>query len=1042
MNIAGFSIQRPVTVLMGVLGAFVLGAIGFSQLGLDFFPDIDVPMVSVITQYHGTPPEEMEEFVTKRIEEAVATVENYKGIRSVSQEGLSVVTIDFEWGQDMEWAAFNIREKVDSVADALPDAAGRPLILRINPHVLIPVVTIDATGIDDMRKLRKLAEDEIKPELEKIPGVAAADIYGGLQREILVEIDWQRLAAYNLDVRTVEQALQRENLNIPAGFVTEGPREFAIRTIGEFDTVDQIKEVVVSTEAGRPVHLRDIATVRDTHKEVRSYARYNGRPSVSLSVRKESGGNTVKVSDAVHEALARLPEKLPPGVELKVTSDQADFIRDSLHNLYSVAIQGAALAVIIIFLFLSTVRGTLVVAVSIPLSVLATFAFMYFSGMTLNIITMGGLVLAIGRIVDDSVVVLENIFRHLERGEPVIDAAVSGTRELAMAIAAATFTDMCVFLPLLVIGGMVGAIFSPMSLVVMFGLFSSLVVAVTVVPMLASRLLTQTVIGRAQQPGPRGPVARVLDIWKAGFDGLERLYRRAASWALRRRAIVMILAAEIFIASLLMMRLAGFSFFPALDSGQIALGMEAPLGSSLDRTNQLAAELETVINDIPELKHMGVTVGQSAGAIGRIFGGTSGTRTANFAVSLVDLKQRQRTIWDVEDYLRQKVAQIPDVVVRFRETMGPPGAGGDLVVTIVGDDLDILSKLGQEARTRLIAVPGISETDLDWEPGSPEYQIVIDRQKAGRLGLTPAGIAHTIQAQVYGTRELTKFRERGDEYDITIRAAEADRDWIQDIKQISIPGPEDVLIPLANIASINLTQGPTQIVRDDRRRSISINATISDRDLKAVVDDVDPIMEQMQLPADYSYEFGGTEEERRESYAGMGVAFLLGLMLIYIILASQFESLIHPFVIMLAIPLELVGVFGALLLTGTYFSIMVFLGVLMLTGMVVSNAILVVQLIVLLRKRGIGGREGIVEAGAMRLRPIVMTTTTTIIAMTPVALSLGAGSEFWQALAIAVIGGLATSTLLTLFVVPVAYSITDDVVAFVYRLFGKQPDAT
>ena len=1033
MNVAGLSIKRPITVVMIVVAVFIIGFIGYRQLTLSLLPDMDIPVIAVITSYSGTPPEEVEQFITKPIEEAAATIENYDSISSTSQEGLSVVAVHFKWGQDMNWAAFNTRERIDPVSDRLPDAAGRPIVIKIDTDSLEPVITIQVAGIEDMRRLYDICRDDIKPELEKIVGVAAASVYGGLIREIRVVVDWQRLAAYELDVPKVEAALRNANLNMPAGFTTEGPREFTIRIVGEFDAVDQIKQVVVETDKGTPIRISDIATVQDTHKEVRTISRFNGKPSISLSIVKESGANTVKVSDAVREAIRKLPDKLPEGITLTPTSDQAKFVRNSLDNLYNVAIQGGCLAIIIIFLFLSTFRGTLVVAISIPFSILATLAFMYFSGMTLNVITMGGLVLAIGRIVDDSVVVLENIFRHLEAGEPVLEASVSGTRELAMAIMGATFTDMCVFLPLLFIGGMVGTIFSDMALVVMFGLFSSLVAALTVVPMMASRLLSQQSVQRKFEGRGRGPIAWALHGWKGLIDRLEAIYRRAAGRALRNRAAVLTGALGLFVACMVVGGLVGMDFFPSMDSGDVRLIVGAPMGSSVERTDDLAREVAAIIRQIPELQTLSLAIGTPEGAFGLMQGGD--VRTATFQISVGDIEDRDRSEDEIKDELRKKLAAIPDITAVFGGGHGPPGGGFEL--TIKGDELDILAELGEKLKTKLKPIAGLRDVDLNWTAGAPEYDIEIDLEKAGRVGLSAAQVAHAIDAQVGGTKELTKYREGGKEYDLTVRARPEDRKSIQDIRQLRIWAPNDALVPLTSIARITPRLGPSKITRQDRSRSITVTASVVDRPLTDLVADADEVVRTMGLPEDYTYEFGGTEEDRSEAFGGMGVAFLLGLMLIYIIIGSQFESLIHPFVIMLAIPLQMIGVLLALVLSGISFSIMVFLGVLMLTGMVVSNAILVVQLITLLRARGVTGPEAIVEAGARRLRPIMMTVMSTMIAMTPMALARGSGSEMWSGLATAVIGGLAASTLMTLIVVPCAYSVSEDMHDYFARLFTR-----
>ncbi len=1027
MNPAKFSISRPVTVLMGVLAVLVLGTAIFTQLKVDLLPDITFPVVAIMTSYPGTPPEEVEEFVTKPIEEAAAIVEDLKSIRSISREGLSAVVIEFDWGKDMDWAAFDAREKVDPVIERLPEGVHRPIIVKLDPGTILPVIALGVTGMEDMRRLREITNDDIKPELEKLPGVAAANIYGGLEREILVEVDRQRLSAYGLPVAQVESALRTENLNVPAGFTTEGPREFTIRVVGQFPCVADISDIVVAMRNDTPVYLRDVALVKDTHKEVRSYARVNGEPCVSLAIMKETTANTVEVSQMVREAIKTLPNKLPPGIEITATWDQAHFIQDALHNLYGVAIEGAVLAMLIIFLFLATLRGTLIAGISIPLSVLATFVLMYFGDMTLNIITMGGLVLAIGRIVDDSVVVLENIYRHVEDGEPVVHAATRGTGELAMAIVAVTLTTMCVFFPIIFVGGMVSVLFTPMALVVMFGLLASMVVALTVVPMLATRLMP----AYHEEIGPDQPtdglLFRVLAAFNRGFRGVAAWYRGAIDYCLNHRAIVVATAAGLFIASLMMLMLVGFEFFPKMDRGEVQVILETPVGSSVEHTNEIAHRVEAIVRQFPEAEITQCVVGEvGGGGLALMFGAVSGARQATLLASLVDRQERQRSTDDIKNELREKLAQIPGISYHFEDLTGA-GRGADVQITITGDELAVLSRLGTQALDSIKDVPGLHDLRLDWEAGSPEYQVFVDRDKAGRLGLTAGGIAHTIQTLVQGTRELTKYREAGKEYDITVRARESDREWIDVVKQTEIVTPSGAVVPLGEVATVRTVRGPTQISRDERRRSVCIQGSKSERALTEIMADVDERMQVMQWPEGYRYEFGGAEEDRQEAFAGMGLALLIGIVLIYIILASLFESLIHPFTIMLAIPLEVIGVFAALLLTGTSISIMVLMGVLMLTGIVVSNSILLVQMINILRERGLPLREAIVEGGGVRLRPILMTAIATLFAMLPLALALRAGSEMWQPLAITVIGGLITSTFLPLFVVPVAYSLFEQV---------------
>lgn len=1059
MNPARFSLNRPVTTYMAALAVILLGVLGLSKLKIDLLPDITFPIITVITRYPGAGPEEVEEFVTKPVEEAAAIVEDLKRIRSTSQDSLSLVILEFEWGTDMDNAAFDTREKIDPVVNWLPEDAHRPLISKMDPSTLMPVMEIQVTGVTDMTRLRKMADDIIKPELEKVEGVAAASIYGGLVREILVRIDRPRLDAYGLSVQQIENILRAENLNLPAGYTTEGSKEFTVRTIGQFQSVEEIAEIGIGVHNGTTIRLRDVAEVIDTHKEIRSFARLDGEPCVALSIAKESVANTVEVSDAVHEASKKLTDKLPTGVKLTATFDQAEHIKLSLRNLYAVAFQGAILAIIIIFFFLAAVRNTLVVAVSIPMSLIATFVLMYFADMTLNIVTMGGLVLAIGRMVDDSIVVLENIHRHIEEGEPVIRAALSATGEVALACTATTLATFAVFLPLLFAGGIVTELFTSMALVVMFGLAASLIVALTLVPLLCSRFMAGP-SQQAQTDGQKsgGDLSRVLSPrwflsviergmagFQQGFEWLTQVYLRAITWALDHRGITVATAGGLFIMSLMLMGSIGREFFPEMAQNELMVNVETSIGSSLEYTDQVSRKLEKIMEEVPELELVGSSGGELGAEAGMMMMGMGGggANSATLFAKLKPRSQRQRSYAEIEADLRERFAGVPGVTTRFGE-MGPGAMGGaDIEIVISGDELAVLNRLGVEVMERIADVPGLLDLDLSWRPGKPEYQVFVDRQKAGTYGITAYQVATTLQTLVRGTQELTKYREKGEEYNIKVRAAQADRAWIEKVKDATIVAPySGQVIPLTEITDIRPGVGPTSIGREERRRVVKVTAGKSpDRALTVIRDEVDarilPFSEGW--PSGYRYEFKGAEEDRREAFAGMGLALIMAIALIYIIMASQFESLVHPLTIMLAVPLELIGVVIALLLTGTAMSVMVFLGILLVTGIVVSNSILLVQMISLLRQRGMGVREAVIEGGRIRLRPILMTAFSTGLAMLPMIVAAREGAEMWQPLALTALGGLLSSTFLTLLVVPVAYSLFEDLSAWLGLSKSRPP---
>ncbi len=1019
MSLARLSVRRGVTVLMGMLAVLVLGVISWSQLKVDLFPDITFPVLAVYTIYPGAGPQEVEQYVTKPIEERCGLVKDIKHLSSTSQEGVSVVLLEFDWGTDMDDVAFDTREKVDQVIEQLPDDAKRPVLQKYDPQTVFPIMTMNVTGMNDLQELRKLTEDVVQPDLEKVEGVAAVDVFGGLEREVQVLVDRDRLAAYGLGVSDIQQAITAENLNVPGGTIEVGQREFTVRTLGEFRRPEDIEDIAIKVVSGVPVRLRDVAEVRDTHKEVRQTARFGGEPSVTLVIRKESGANAVQVAHRMRKAVQELNERLPQGLKVTEAYASADYIESALENMYSVAEEGAILAVIIIFLFLSSGRSTLVIATSIPLSLLVTAVLMRFSDMTLNMVTLGGLTLAIGRIVDDSIVVLENVYRHIEEGENPARAAVAGAGEVGVAIMAATLTTICVFAPLAVVGGLVGVMFSPMAKTVATALLASLVISLTVVPMASSRLLRPRAEGAAGNLLLR-VVQQALAAWERAYLRVERTYGRTVTWCLSNRATVLGLAVGIFIFSLFLAGLVGMEFFPHTDRGEIAMTLQMPVGTNIQTTDAMATEVEDLLLSYPEIIVLSTTVGEAGG------GTSSGdVRTASFQARLKPWRERERSTDDIIAEVRKKFGRRAGVQISFQSGMG--GGQSPIVITIYGDDLNELARLGDALLPKLKQVNGLVDARLNWERGTPEYQLLIDRQKAGTYGLSTAQIARSVRTLMRG-EETTKFRQAGKEYDITVRLPAATRQDIEQLKDLVLPGRDDARVPLTQVATIVETMGPTLVSRYERRRSVEIYADkVKERPLDAIVADCDAVLKAVGMPVGYSYEFRGSEEDRRESFSGLFISLGLGILLIYIILASQFESVVQPFIIMLAIPLEVIGVFVALLITGTPISIMVMLGILLLTGIVVSNSILLVHVVNLLRERGFSTREALVRGGELRLRPILMTALATLAAMTPMALALREGSDMWRPLGITVLGGLVSSTFLTLLVVPVAYSVTDQI---------------
>ena len=1040
MNIFQFGVRRPVTVLMMFLAVVVLGILLVGRVNIDLLPDVTIPVAMVTTVYPGAGPEEVEAEVTKHIEEAVGKVGGLKTLQSSSGDNFSVVVAEFEYGTDMDATLATIRDNLGQVSSLLPDDAEEPVVAKADPSAM-PVVFLGVSGGEDERALRELADHIVKRELEKVSGVAAVNVMGGLEREILVTVDRRRLEAYSLSVQQVAGALAAENLNVPGGRITTSQIEYDVRTLGKFRSVEEMGSILVGTRNGVPIRLCDVAQVSDTHKEQRTITRVNGKPGVTILVIKNTDANTVKVAGGVREAVSRLGPRLPKGVSAEVLLDTSEFIMHSVNNTKDVLIEGAILAVLVIFWFLGSLRSTVIVAMSLPTSVIATFLLFYFGDMSLNIVTLGGLTLAIGRIVDDSIVVLENIFRHLQRGGQPAEAAIEGSSEVGLAVAASTFTTVSVFLALLLTGGLVGQMFRPMAITFTFALLMSLVVAVTLVPMLCSRLLrrAQPTTGNTVGSGRLGRLfARWMELWEAF---LAR-YRGVLHWALAHRWAVIGIAVFSLVGSLALVPVVGISFIPKMDQSQFLVTVETPIGSSVQRTDQVVRSAERAIGDeVPEKKFVWAGTGYRGEM--SIQTGIMAVEEANqgsVAVRLVDRTERRRGQYQIMDAVRAEVRDLPGAKFRVTPLASLTGAK-PFELVIRGEDLRTLAALGEEAAERVAHVPGLYAVDLNWRAGKPEYHIQVDREKAAHFGLNTAAVATSLLTLLHG-KDVTQFTDRGEEYDITVRMPEKTRRDIRDIEDLVLPTPTGVQVPLRSVAQITLGSGPSNISRKNRSRCVIVQAQTTGRPLNEIIRDVDAQLAQMKLPTGYTYEYAGQEEQRKEAFANLWLALLIGIAFVYVILASQFESLIQPLTIMFAIPLEVVGAILALVVTGNPISIMAMMGIIMLTGIVVSNSILLVNQILIHRQRGMSRLEAVIEAGAIRLRPILMTASATIFAMIPMAMGIREGSEMFAPLARVVMGGLLTSTGLTLLAIPVIYTLFDDAGDAMRRALGRSQDTS
>ncbi|AZR72700.1 multidrug ABC transporter [Anoxybacter fermentans] len=1025
MKISDLSIKRPVTTIMMVFLVILLGLISLGRINLDLFPNLNFPVAAVITEYQGVGPHEIETMVTRPIENALATVTNIKSISSISRAGQSLVIVEFNWGVDMDFAALEMREKVDMIKRFLPDDVENPLIVKFDPS-MFPILQIGISGEEDLVSLKKTVEDKIVPRLERLEGVASVELTGGLNREILIEIDQTKLNNYGISLATVTQTLMMENMNLSGGQIVWGQRELLVRTTGKFKSIDEIKKILLPTSTGF-VALEDIAHIKDTYKEVQNLARLDGKPSIGLTIQKQTDANTVKVSNLVKEELKKIKAELGDKLEIAFLMDQSDFIKRSIGNVRTNAIVGGVLAVLVLLLFLRNIRSTIIIATAIPVSVITTFSLIYFGGLTLNMMTLGGLALGIGMLVDNAIVVLENIYRLRQEGLGRIEAASLGSREVGMAIVASTLTTAIVFLPVIFVKGIASELFKELALTITFSLLASLVVALTLIPMLSAKILKVS-----------KRVASSYENGKVYSGWIQEKYRKSLDWCLSHRLSVIILLIVLLLGSLALFPKIGAEFMPEMDEGEFTITARLPRGTVLEQTNQVVEEIEEQVMRIPEVE----TIFTNVGSAGQIISESS-PEVGKVMVRLKNLKARKRSTAEIIEELRQNL-RIPDTEISIEARSAYVGGENEAPISIKvkGNDLKVLEDLAVKISQEIAQIPGVREVKDSISKGRPELQIEIDRVKAAKFGLRVTQIASAIKTAIRGDI-ATRYEVDGQEYDVRVRLKEENRKSLSHIKNLLIPSPLGAKVPLSRIATFEISQGPKVINRENQVRYVEITADIYNADLRSVMKEIQRrLKENIQLPDQYEIEYSGQFEEMVESFKSLVFALLLAIVLVYMVMASQFESLLHPFIIMFTVPMAVIGVILGLFITGHRFSVPSIIGLIMLAGIVVNNAIVLVDYINNLRRKGLELREAILKAGPIRLRPILMTALTTILGLLPLALGIGEGAEAQAPMAVVVIGGLSCATFLTLYVVPVLYSLFEEMGNKVRRLFKKQYEST
>ncbi len=1088
MKLIDFSIRRKVTIAMFTIGIILFGMVSLSRLNINLLPELSYPTLTVRTDFEGAAPAEVENLVSKPIEEALGVVKNVQQVRSISRSGQSDVTLEFAWGTDMDFASIDVREKLDALQ--LPLEVDRPVILRFDPS-LDPIMryafyikdkkpdkseNVDYASyqkeesiskISKLKQLRRYADEQIKKDLQSALGVASIKISGGLEEEIEVAVNQDRLSHLGISIDQITQVLGAENVNLSGGRLEQGTQQYLVRTLNQFQSVDNIKNVVVSSQGGNPVYLKDLAEITQGYKEREAITRLNGQEAVEIAIYKEGDANTVNVARNVEAQMENISERLPEGMEMTKVFDQSTFISSAVSEVVDAGIIGGILAIIILYLFLRNLWATVIISLSIPVSVIATFNLMYGNDITLNIMSLGGIALGIGLLVDNSIVVLENIARHREMGKNPLKAASDGAGEVGMAVVASTLTTIAVFFPLVFVHGIAGQLFRDQALTVTFSLLASLVVAITLIPMLSS--LAGREKSKVEKPELKEPKTKVggwlrtariftfetvpsyfikggskvvsvisngamfvlnpmLNAFEKWFDSLEDKYPTVLRWSLRHRFAVIAFAFLSLVGSLMLVPQLGMELIPSLSQGEFNVEFSLPPGTPIEQTDRALQNVQQAARDIDPIRTTFAVAGTgnqmdaNPNQGGENWGELNVTLTSGAGRALEE---------STMDELRTDLQRIPGLNYKFSRpalfTFKTP-----VEVEISGYNLDDLKKVSDNILEKMSSEGRFADVKSTMEQGSPEIQITFDRPKAASLGLQVHEVADLVVSKVRGD-VATRYSWRDQKIDVLVRAKKQDRSSIEDIQNIIINPNSKSPVPLSTIANVQVATGPSEIRRAAQQRVAIVSANLNYGDLATAADKIRNIIDETAIPMGVQAQITGQNEEMADSFRSLLFALSLAVFLVYLVMASQFESLLHPFIILFTIPLALVGAILGLWVTGSTISVVVFIGLILLAGIVVNNAIVLIDLINQYRERGMNKIKAILEGGKSRLRPIIMTTLTTTLGLLPLAIGFGDGAELRAPMAITVIAGLIISTLLTLIVIPTMYAIMDR------KVYKKQP---
>ena len=1016
MSIYGSAVQKPITTMMVFIAIMVFGIYSLVKLPVDIYPDIEFPAITVLTTYSGANAADIETNISKPIEDALNTIDNVKTITSVSRDNISVVSLEFEYETDLSEAANDIRDAMGLLEDNLPDGADKSTIFKFSSS-MIPIQMYSITADESYEGLAKILDKRIINPLNRIEGIGSVMLMGKPTRQIRIEVNPRKLEAYNLTIEQIGGILQAENLNMPTGNIKMGQLNYPLRVEGEFQNSEQVKNVVLGNFNGQAIYLKDVAIVIDGPKEMTLDERINGKLGVRMMVMKQSGANTVKIAREVNSKREELRTTLPSDIQIDTIFDSSEFIKGSINNLTSTLMYALFFVTLVVFLFLGRWRATFIIVLTIPISLIVSFIYLYITGSSINIISLSALSIAIGMVVDDAIVVLENISKHIDRGASPREAAIYATNEVWLAVIVTTLTVVAVFFPMTLISGMTGVLFRELGWIVTITVVTSTLAAITLTPMLSAQMLRLK--KKESKPKKYSFDAVMVPL----FDRLDNWYGNVLGWSINHKSVITIVSFVLFFGTLFLGAKLGTEFMPETDEGRLSLSVELQSGTRVEKTVELARKIDAIVQSYPEVKLVSTSAGSDEdGGLMAMFQST-GTNRINYTISLTDVEDRERSVWDIAEQIRKDIAVFPEITdYNLSAGGGSAMAGNTVDLEIYGFDIQNSTLLANELAKKIENIEGARDIKISREKEKPELRVELDREKMTSVGLSTAMVSTAMYNRVAGM-VASKFREEGDEYDILIRFGEEFRSSVTDIENIALQTTTGQTVHLGDVGKVKEYWAPPNIERKRRERIVTVSVTPYKVSLGEMANRIKKIVDKTDIPSEMLIEVGGAYEDQQEGFMDLAMLLVLSLLLVYIVMASQFESLKMPFIIMFSIPFAFTGVILALYFTNSTLSLIAALGAVMLVGIVVKNAIVLVDYINLMRDRGYPLDEAIVLSGKSRLRPVLMTALTNILGMLPLALSTGKGSEIWSPMGISVIGGLIFSTVITMIIVPVIYRV-------------------